>query len=836
MSTLSVTIDSPQPGSRLGARTFTVNGSVALETTGGRIRTGKIAVSVRFGINGPVVAATFTDGSHWVCTGTPLAGIHPDTDITIFADASATLKYYIPADRAWDIEDIEGSTSATFRMPAAIPPTLTIAPQASPVVTDDLPVALTLTGTAVGQDAPIAVVQYSVEGWADAPLSVVNVADNYARWSVTLPAPPGDHTLSVKAYDRFGTAAGAELHFTVQPRTPIVVPPGGRKTLAGGPTTSSVTSWTRLEPSCTDADMGLSASARVFDPLWMLTRQWQLGEFQAEDGGMPAQARVRAASAALSRCFVGELPRPSGSDKVAPAASAYDPSRTPLEVLVERRGMRPRHAGDLRMLNLAVEAGLHFLRLLEGQALTKSYRAAFLARLALKKPEGELDGATGRYLDSMRGRAPDGRLLAELLRTAGASQLVQEAPLGIAAADQPKVQQAATAWLAWYDSVASEPAGALGDGWNPARLEYALSVGAQLSADVQDDMTYSASELDGGPLDWSSFDIDPRVTLGTHAAPAVSTLVSTAIPAPVSFPGAPAPRFWEMEDAKIAYGLVPVGPTDLIHMMTIEYVSSYGNDWFMVPLALQVGSVTRVDSLVVTDTFGVRTLLRPIGDPALAAPHFSMWQSTLATANAGAAGQAVRNRFLLAPTLARTSSGAALEEVIFMRDEMANLAWAIERSIESPIEQPLLRDEAEAAPPAAAISDAPGALPRYQLATTVPANWIPLMPVEEPSPSAAGQVISRLQKGAVLQADGSRKIHAAMGEVLEGASPLRLYDEEVPREGVRITRQRRLARWSDGSTWLWTALRHQVGQGEGTSGLRFDQVMEPAAVQGPGAN
>jgi hypothetical protein len=30
----------------------------------------------------------------------------------------------------------------------------------------------------------------------------------------------------------------------------------------------------------------------------------------------------------------------------------------------------------------------------------------------------------------------------------------------------------------------------------------------------------------------------------------------------------------------------------------------------------------------------------------------------------------------------------------------------------------------------------------------------------------------------------------------------------------------------DGSTWLWTSLRNQVGQGEGSSGLQFDQIIE----------
>ena len=36
--------------------------------------------------------------------------------------------------------------------------------------------------------------------------------------------------------------------------------------------------------------------------------------------------------------------------------------------------------------------------------------------------------------------------------------------------------------------------------------------------------------------------------------------------------------------ARIAYGLMPVGPTDLAQLMMIEYASSYGNDWFVVPL------------------------------------------------------------------------------------------------------------------------------------------------------------------------------------------------------------------------------------------------------------
>ena len=103
------------------------------------------------------------------------------------------------------------------------------------------------------------------------------------------------------------------------------------------------------------------------------------------------------------------------------------------------------------------------------------------------------------------------------------------------------------------------------------------------------------------------------------------------------------------------------------------------------------------------------------------------------------------------------------------------------------------------------------------------------MPVQIPNPAfpgTAGQILSRLKRGAVLQPDGSQKIHSATGDVLRSLGNQLLYDEEVPREGARITRQRRMARWMDGSTWLWTSFRNQVGTGEGSSQLKFDQVLE----------
>jgi hypothetical protein len=337
-------------------------------------------------------------------------------------------------------------------------------------------------------------------------------------------------------------------------------------------------------------------------------------------------------------------------------------------------------------------------------------------------------------------------------------------------------------------------------------------------------VTFSASEFDGGRLDWSSFDVNNKFQIDSTGDDSFAILNQTTVPAPVSFRGAPAPRFWELEDAKVAYGLMSAGPTDLAHLMMIEYASSYGNDWYVVPLALPVGSVTRVNSLVVTDTFGVRSLLRPIGDPALPQPGFSMWQPSSLRYAGDVAGPPVSNTFFLPPTLGRSIDSAVLEDVQLMRDEMANVAWGIERSVEGASETAVsLTQPAALTRPAA--PSAPGASPRYQLASTVPENWIPLLPVQLELENNR-PLISRLKRGAVLQADGTNKVALARSETLKALGTSLLYDEEVPREGTHVTRRRRMTRWIDGSSWVWTAFRNEVGRGEGSSGLVFDHLLE----------
>ncbi len=722
-------------------------------------------------------------------------------------------------------------------------PVLSVAPIQSPKGVTKLPYMFTLAGTSSeGNGPPYGVSSVQVQVGNGPFQQADGVAPGFfPNWSFPVVVQNlGDTVITVRASDAFGgvTTVQQTLRLLEYTPPPPIDPNAKKTTDLNLPTTSSITSWTRLEPQVANADMGASTSARVFDPLWFMTRQWQIGEFQGEDAGSPVRARVRATNAALTRAVFGELP-PSTAP-VQPVAQPYDPTRAPLETLVERRPMRPSSDTDSRMLALAVEAGLHFLRMVELNTRAKKYRAAFLSRYLLEQPPTQpapvADDATRRFIDTMVGRAPDARRLAMAFRHPAASPLTFDPALKIAAADLAAVQQVATSWLAWYDGLFAEPATAADDAWVPPRLEYAVSVATRLSAQPQDGVTLSASEFDGGRLDWSSFDINTTRLVDTTGDTPFTALNETTIPSPVTFGGAPAPRFWEMEDAKTAYGLVPVGPTDLVHLMLIEYASTYGNDWYAIPLTTPVGTITRVDSLVVTDTFGVRSLVRPIGDPALSTPHFSMWQqssrrypgSTLGAANAlGPIGAPVSNRFFLPPTLARSVDGNVLEDVLLLRDEMANLAWGVERNIEGAAEAPVSLAAAAAEREAlVAAANAGGPLPRYQLSSSVPENWIPLLPVQiQVAPN--GPLLSRLKRGAVLQPDGSNTVHSAHSETLNSLGTALLFDEEVPREGTHITRRRRMARWIDGSTWVWTAFRNEVGSGEGSAGLQFDDLLPP---------
>jgi hypothetical protein len=157
----------------------------------------------------------------------------------------------------------------------------------------------------------------------------------------------------------------------------------------------SVTNWWRLEAHARDPLLADALEARIADPLWMLGRQWQTGEFLGTDGGTPVNARARISVRTLGWYRTG------GPRRTA-LGQPLDLAAAPLELLVECEPAPE----DLR---LAIAGGRQWLRLLRaGSGVLANWLNAGFAidpDVAGRAPDIDaerLSAATG-------GRALDGR-------------------------------------------------------------------------------------------------------------------------------------------------------------------------------------------------------------------------------------------------------------------------------------------------------------------------------------------------------------------------------------------------------------------------------------------
>jgi hypothetical protein len=274
------------------------------------------------------------------------------------------------------------------------------------------------------------------------------------------------------------------------------------------------------------------------------------------------------------------------------------------------------------------------------------------------------------------------------------------------------------------------------------------------------------------------------------------------------------------------------GPTDLSRLLLVEFALIYGNDWFIAPVQLPVGSLARLTSFTVRDTFGVVT---PVTRSRNA--DRTPWSLFEISGDGNPAQRVAASDFLfLPPTLVQTIVGEPVEEVALFRDEMANMAWGVERRVQGVSGDPYDRN-AEATRRAAQqqVSGPPvDAQLIYRLATSVPEHWIPLVPVPAEGSNPGTNPVIQLQRRALLRTeiDGQRRaiqpkgvlLRTDPGQAPDAERPLRIEEEEVPREGAVVTRAFQFARWLDGRSLLWLGRRKRSGRGEGSSGLRFDVI------------
>jgi len=548
--------------------------------------------------------------------------------------------------------------------------------------------------------------------------------------------------------------------------------------------------WTRLEPQSLTGDPTPGLEARVHDPLWLLGRQWQSGEFDADDAGSPIGVRVAAATRPITAW------RP-GDDPAAPGRGL--PPDRPLDPFVERETPSPRGPG----LRQRAEAGALLVAALADAGFDA--RARLLADCPLPlaaTPPPQVPAALWkppRAFATIARSAPDGEQ--------AAAQLESGAPSWLAGAGADALAAAAD-WLGWYRDGVSPRAADAPSSWIPDSLEYRFAMRAGSGNDA---VVLEAPLHLGGTIDWHDFDQAPqgRIALPNeqvdNAAPATRTM--TMLATPLTYAGMPSDRLWQFENGSVNFGMLNVQAHDPARLCLVEFATIFGNDWFLVPFDVDASALTTLTEVSYTNTFGERIPV-PAADDRARTGRFRLFEISVA----GSETDTLRG-LLLPPTVRGALQSRALEEVQFVRDESANMCWALERQVQPASGDPRNRgDEEKPSPPTGAPLD--GADLRYLLATVVPDYWIPLVPV----PLAAGNGGFFLRKGSTGDTD------AALGLLLE-PRPFDLKDEEVPREGVRVRRVAELARAVDGTTLRWIARRVGVGRGEGSSGLAYDSAL-----------
>ncbi len=316
-----------------------------------------------------------------------------------------------------------------------------------------------------------------------------------------------------------------------------------------------------------------------------------------------------------------------------------------------------------------------------------------------------------------------------------------------------------------------------------------------------------------GDLDWYHFDAATPPGAFTGAV-----WTREFIPGHVRFRGMPNARWWDFDSSQSDFGAMTLDRRDLGRLAVMEFMLSQGNDWFMIPHAMHVGTACQVTRLRVHDVFGGVTDV-PRADALW--PGWSMY----GTSRAGdAAGRPCDFFHLTASSSQSAQRGSTLEEIRWLRDEMANLAWAVPHTATDALGEgrPVGELEAPAAPVATAgAAPAEGGRPRATGCRRTSPWWVPLVPT---LPAVGHRVTLRVGEFVT----SAQTLSPPRGRMF----PQAVDEAEVPRVGVTLTRVRVASRWIDGSLHAWTQRVRTVGAGEGSSGLRFDALADPTPRPG----
>jgi hypothetical protein len=514
----------------------------------------------------------------------------------------------------------------------------------------------------------------------------------------------------------------------------------------------SLVTWNRIEPIIDAETVDTGLAAPLADPLWLLGRQWQIGELTAEDAGSPIGATIATTAYPLDRITIGAQTHPLDA-------------KLPLEALVEPE---PPTAPDLRM---RLAAGRDLIAALANKPVA-------IAALAAFRPAAQTDRNAAALISALGPRAVDGELVA--------AQIAQHGVAAVATTlGDATVVTALTAWNAAYQ----RRTGRAGpSAWNEPAARYQFSLRATVGTN---DIVLAANDYRGGTLDWCDFDATTAAATATEAP--IKNSVSV-LPVPLEFSGGPARRFFELERGGASYGALVGTAPDLGTAMLVEVTLVFGGDWFVAPVSLPVGALGRVDTIVVTDSFGGTTTI----SNRLRSPNWRMFEC--------GSDPSVADFLAIVPTVSAALEGPAIEVLVLGRDESANAVWAIEDVVCDPLGLPVLVDHAM--PPAT-----PHDTWTYEPLVAPPPGWYPLVRRDD---AFVGAALRPVQISA-----------SPRGRLLASFPAVGFLTDDVPSEGLTIERRWQFAIAADGTRALWITRAERIGRGSANSGVLADQLRSP---------
>ncbi len=595
----------------------------------------------------------------------------------------------------------------------------------------------------------------------------------------------------------------------------------------------TLTQWNRLESRPRKNDFSRTLRAEIRDALWMMTRQWQLGELTAEDTGSPVSAKIFYNSTLLDRLKLGDQDIVELHNDL------------PLETLVERENIHITTIAGKDFINdisLSTAIRRRLIRYIT-DAFSTPVKDAILKALrvhpdlqfsVVSDPAGatafeDVSLIVNSQLHGMHAALASrafhgGKLYVSLKSGDPLSDYVSNLP----PSEKDSLNNLGKQLVAWFDGLFNQTS-LDNKAWHPNHLEYQFStVSPDMSGNA---VPLTAEEFTGGRLDWYASDIanDKSEFTQNLRSELNSGENDEVFPAEVAFNGMPHSRWWEMEDGALNFTQVQPNKTDLAKLLFAEFGLLYSNDWYVMPLTLPFGSLTKIERIEIKDTFGQYTITRHYKNHS-ENENWGLFNLT----NAETANKIDSQYLYLPPVAHDLLVSEPVEKVNFIRDEMANMVWGIESLVPDGLgaggdgNTMAIKIRAyyqNLFPSGENISNNDASI-TYTLVSEVPENWIPFIPVRIQNGSSQSRQI-QLQRAQLPRIVGTlppMRIEPRTSVLLKEESPYYVFEEEILKSGTIVEMHWQRTRMSDGTNIIWLGRKKTNGRGEGRSTLGYDQL------------